>query len=137
MNCEGLKFKRPKCVFLPKIKRLSSTVLRESLVGILILGNSSGMQFCFRKRSLIRNVLLFTRLFAQQLQVELVALLLVLYLAALALGRSTTSFVSLDQPHAATQTFSQKWPTAVSALPFQPLAAQELVSLLFSWPLRH
>ena len=39
LNCEGLKFKRPKCVFLPKIKRLSSTVLRESLVDILIIGN--------------------------------------------------------------------------------------------------
>ena len=96
------------------------------------------MQLCFRKWSLISSVLpLFTRLFAQQLQVELVALPLVLYLAASALGRSTISFVSLGQPHAAIQTFSQKWPTAVSALPFQPLEAQELVSLPFSWPLRH
>lgn len=73
----------------------------------------------------------FARLFAQQQQVEPEVLHLVLYLAASALGRSTTSSESLDQLPAAIQTYSQKWPIAASALPFQPLEAQELVGFIY------
>lgn len=106
-NQEGVGLKRPSASFLKNLK-LSSTVLRQSLDSILKTLVTLLNAFVFLKSGLISSVLLFTRWFAQQLQVELVALPLVLYLAALVLGRSTTSSVSLGQLRAAIQTFSQK-----------------------------